>query len=35
MRHFLESWLDWGWAWMLIGLFGYMVVVFIIPGDDT
>jgi hypothetical protein len=27
MAHFLSSWLDWGWAWMLIGLTGNIVIV--------
>lgn len=33
MSHFLASWLDWGWAWMLIGLAGHVVFVVVLGSD--
>lgn len=35
MTGFLLAWLDWGWAWMLVGLAGYIVVVAVIEGSQA
>ncbi len=34
MTGFLLAWLDWGWAWMLVGLAGYAVAVVVVEAND-